>query len=78
MPEQVFQGVGRAGVILANTALCYFFLPVDHSGTAWELDDAMAAQCGYAVTYTTWRNIEFRASALSCHSHLEVSLLQTF
>lgn len=54
------------------------FLPVDHSGTAWELDDAMAAQCGYAVTYTTWRNIEFRASALSCHSHLEVSLLQTF
>ncbi|XP_066036066.1 zona pellucida sperm-binding protein 2-like isoform X5 [Chamaea fasciata] len=44
---------------------------IDHSGTAWELDEAMAAQCGYAVTYTTWRNIEFRASALSCHSHLE-------
>ncbi|NXR33219.1 ZP2 protein, partial [Zosterops hypoxanthus] len=44
---------------------------IDHSGTAWELDDAMAAQCGYAVTYTTWRKIEFRASALSCHSHLE-------
>ncbi|NWZ44562.1 ZP2 protein, partial [Brachypodius atriceps] len=44
---------------------------IDQSGTAWELDEAMAAQCGYAVTYTTWRSIEFRASALSCHSHLE-------
>ncbi|NXK61825.1 ZP2 protein, partial [Sylvietta virens] len=44
---------------------------VDQSGTAWELDGAMAAQCGYTVTYTTRRIIEFRASALSCHSHLE-------
>ncbi|KAM4903276.1 uncharacterized protein FYW23_001133 [Sylvia borin] len=43
----------------------------DQSGTAWELDEAMAAQCGYTVTYSTWRSIEFRASALSCHSHLE-------
>ncbi|XP_059699295.1 uncharacterized protein LOC132325735 [Haemorhous mexicanus] len=44
---------------------------VDQSGTAWELDEAMAAQCGYAVTYTTCRSIQLRASALSCHSHLE-------
>ncbi|NXL81275.1 ZP2 protein, partial [Leptocoma aspasia] len=44
---------------------------VDQSGTAWELDEAMAAQCGYTVTYTTWRSIEFHASALSCHSHFE-------
>ncbi|NWT50038.1 ZP2 protein, partial [Erythrocercus mccallii] len=44
---------------------------IDQSGTAWELDEAMAAQCGYTVTYSTWRSIEFRASALSCHSHLE-------
>ncbi|XP_014750397.1 PREDICTED: uncharacterized protein LOC106865064 [Sturnus vulgaris] len=44
---------------------------VDRSGTAWELDEAMAAQCGYTVTYTTWRGIELHASALSCHSHLE-------
>ncbi|NXU21571.1 ZP2 protein, partial [Pardalotus punctatus] len=44
---------------------------VDHSGTAWELDAAMAAQCGYTVTYSTSSSIEFRASALSCHSHLE-------
>ncbi|NWX57840.1 ZP2 protein, partial [Promerops cafer] len=44
---------------------------IDQSGTAWELDEAMAAQCGYTVTHTTWRSIEFRASALSCHSHLE-------
>ncbi|XP_066170857.1 zona pellucida sperm-binding protein 2-like isoform X1 [Sylvia atricapilla] len=44
---------------------------IDQSGTAWELDEAMAAQCGYTVTYRIWRSIEFRASALSCHSHLE-------
>ncbi|NXB71988.1 ZP2 protein, partial [Donacobius atricapilla] len=44
---------------------------IDQSGTAWELDEAMAAQCGYTVTYTTWRSIEFHASALSCHSLLE-------
>ncbi|NWV28323.1 ZP2 protein, partial [Origma solitaria] len=44
---------------------------VDRSGIAWELDEAMAAQCGYAVTYSSWSSIEFRASALSCHSHLE-------
>ncbi|XP_063248009.1 uncharacterized protein LOC134547826 [Prinia subflava] len=44
---------------------------IDQSGTAWELDEAMAAQCGYTVTHTTRRSIEFRASALSCHSHLE-------
>ncbi|NXB22492.1 ZP2 protein, partial [Rhagologus leucostigma] len=44
---------------------------IDQSGTAWELNEAMAAQCGYRVTYSTWSSIEFRASALSCHSHLE-------
>ncbi|NXN85296.1 ZP2 protein, partial [Bombycilla garrulus] len=50
----------------------YFsFFVVDQSGTAWELDEAMSAQCGYTVTYTTWRSIELSASALSCHSHLE-------
>lgn len=54
------------------------YLPADQSGTAWELREAMAAQCGYSVTYSTWRSIDIHASALSCHSHLEVSLLQTF
>ncbi|NXP68401.1 ZP2 protein, partial [Chloropsis cyanopogon] len=44
---------------------------VDQSGTAWVFDEAMAAQCGYTVTYTTRRSIQFRASAFSCHSHLE-------
>ncbi|NXQ63008.1 ZP2 protein, partial [Anthoscopus minutus] len=44
---------------------------VDWSGTAWELDEAMAAQCGYTVTYTISGSIEFHAAALSCHSHLE-------
>ncbi|NXY08685.1 ZP2 protein, partial [Pteruthius melanotis] len=44
---------------------------VDQSGTAWELTEAMAAQCGYRVSQSTWSNIEFHASALSCHSHLE-------
>ncbi|XP_054036142.1 uncharacterized protein LOC104308314 [Dryobates pubescens] len=47
------------------------FSVVDQSGIAWELDEAMASQCGYTVTYSNWNNIEFRASALSCHSHLE-------
>uniref|UniRef100_A0A8B9I7Y0 ZP domain-containing protein n=1 Tax=Anser brachyrhynchus TaxID=132585 RepID=A0A8B9I7Y0_9AVES len=44
---------------------------VDQSGIAWELDEALASQCGYTVTYSNWNNIEFRASALSCHSHVE-------
>ncbi|KAM6082337.1 uncharacterized protein VSU04_002694 [Chlamydotis macqueenii] len=47
------------------------FSVVDESGIAWELDEAMASQCGYTVTYSNWNNVEFRASALSCHSHLE-------
>ncbi|XP_074789607.1 uncharacterized protein LOC141974164 [Athene noctua] len=47
------------------------FSVVDRSGIAWELDEAMASQCGYTVTYSNWSDIEFRASALSCHSHLE-------
>ncbi|KFP69980.1 Zona pellucida sperm-binding protein 2, partial [Acanthisitta chloris] len=47
------------------------FSVVDQSGIAWELDEAMAAQCGYTVTYSNWSTMEFRASALSCHSHLE-------
>ncbi|NWI91730.1 ZP2 protein, partial [Pitta sordida] len=47
------------------------FSVVDQSGIAWELNEAMAAQCGYTVTYSSWSNIEFRASAASCHSYLE-------
>ncbi|XP_071403892.1 uncharacterized protein [Pithys albifrons albifrons] len=47
------------------------FSVVDQFGIAWELDEAMAAQCGYTVTYSSWSSIEIRASALSCHSHLE-------
>ncbi|NWY54777.1 ZP2 protein, partial [Chionis minor] len=47
------------------------FSVVDQSGIAWELDEAMASQCGYTVTYSNWSHIEFRASALSCHSRLE-------
>ncbi|GAB0185543.1 hypothetical protein GRJ2_001019600 [Grus japonensis] len=47
------------------------FSVVDQSGIAWELDETMASQCGYTVTYSNRSNIEFRASALSCHSHLE-------
>ncbi|NXF05776.1 ZP2 protein, partial [Smithornis capensis] len=47
------------------------FSVVDQSGIAWELNEAMAAQCGYTVTYSSWSSIEFRASAVSCHSHLE-------
>ncbi|NXO29293.1 ZP2 protein, partial [Cisticola juncidis] len=44
---------------------------IDQSGTTRELDEALAAQCGYTITHTTRRSIELRASALSCHSHLE-------
>ncbi|NXK91426.1 ZP2 protein, partial [Formicarius rufipectus] len=47
------------------------FSVVDESGIAWELDEAMAAQCGYTVTHSSWSSIEFHASAASCHSHLE-------
>ncbi|NXT51374.1 ZP2 protein, partial [Pluvianellus socialis] len=50
------------------------FSVVDQSGIAWELDEARASQCGYTVTYRNWSHIEFRASALSCHSHLEKDL----
>ncbi|NWW81144.1 ZP2 protein, partial [Climacteris rufus] len=44
---------------------------VDGSGTAWELDEAMAAQCGYTVIYSSWGSIKFHASAASCHSQLK-------
>ncbi|NXA09995.1 ZP2 protein, partial [Sapayoa aenigma] len=47
------------------------FFVVDQSGIAWELNEAMAVQCGYRVTYRSWSSIEFRASAASCHSYLE-------
>ncbi|XP_030347032.1 uncharacterized protein LOC115610107 [Strigops habroptila] len=47
------------------------FSVVDQYGIAWELDEDMASQCGYTVTYSNWSKIEFRASALSCHSRLE-------
>ncbi|NXG74889.1 ZP2 protein, partial [Baryphthengus martii] len=43
----------------------------DQSGIAWELDEALASQCGYTVIYSHWSNIEFHASALSCYSRLE-------
>ncbi|NWU88436.1 ZP2 protein, partial [Upupa epops] len=46
------------------------FSVIDQFGITWELDEAMASQCGYTVTYN-WNTIEFHASALSCHSHLE-------
>ncbi|NWI70166.1 ZP2 protein, partial [Todus mexicanus] len=47
------------------------FSVVDRSGVAWELDEAMASQCGYTIFYSNWSSIEFHASALSCHSYLE-------
>ncbi|XP_062429099.1 uncharacterized protein LOC134138924 [Rhea pennata] len=47
------------------------FSVVDQFGTAWEIDEAMASQCGYTITYSYWGNTEFRASALSCHSQSE-------
>ncbi|NXA51539.1 ZP2 protein, partial [Nothocercus julius] len=47
------------------------FSAVDRFGTAWEIDETMASQCGYTVTYNYWGNAEFRASALSCHSQSE-------
>ncbi|NWI32196.1 ZP2 protein, partial [Sula dactylatra] len=47
------------------------FSVVDESGIAWELDEAMASQCGYTVTYSNRSNVEFHASALSCHSRLK-------
>ncbi|XP_052561415.1 zona pellucida sperm-binding protein 2-like isoform X2 [Tympanuchus pallidicinctus] len=47
------------------------FSAVDRSGITWELDEALASQCGYTITYSSRNSIVFRASALSCHSHLE-------
>ncbi|NXL92474.1 ZP2 protein, partial [Alectura lathami] len=47
------------------------FSAIDKSGIAWELDEDLASQCGYTVTYSGWSTVEFHASALSCHSRLE-------
>ncbi|OXB59614.1 hypothetical protein ASZ78_015931, partial [Callipepla squamata] len=41
------------------------------SGIVWELDEALASQCGYTITYSSRNSLVFRASALSCHSHLD-------
>ncbi|XP_075779564.1 uncharacterized protein LOC102446806 [Pelodiscus sinensis] len=47
------------------------FAAVDQFGIAQEIDETLAAQCGYTIEYNYWGNIEFRASILSCHTHIE-------
>ncbi|XP_014457086.1 uncharacterized protein LOC102558415 [Alligator mississippiensis] len=47
------------------------FAAVDQFGTIWEIDEALASQCGYTIVYYYWGTIEFRASILSCYSHIE-------
>ncbi|XP_074845247.1 uncharacterized protein LOC142010733 [Carettochelys insculpta] len=47
------------------------FAAVDQFGTAQEIDETLAAQCGYTIKYNRWGNIEFRASILSCYTHIE-------
>ncbi|TFK14209.1 Zona pellucida sperm-binding protein 2 [Platysternon megacephalum] len=47
------------------------FAAVDQFGTAQEIDETLAAQCGYTIEYNYWGNIEFRASIISCYTHIE-------
>ncbi|XP_048702202.2 uncharacterized protein LOC125634907 [Caretta caretta] len=47
------------------------FAAVDQFGTAQEIDGTLAAQCGYTIEYNYWGNIEFRASIISCYTHIE-------
>ncbi|XP_044864561.1 zona pellucida sperm-binding protein 2-like isoform X1 [Mauremys mutica] len=47
------------------------FAVVDQFGTAQEIDETLAAQCGYTIEYNYWGNIEFRASIISCYTHIE-------
>ncbi|XP_075450959.1 uncharacterized protein LOC142492168 isoform X2 [Ascaphus truei] len=44
------------------------FSAIDQFGRAFEINDALATQCGYTISHDFWGNIDFRASLLSCYT----------
>uniref|UniRef100_A0A8C5M2L0 ZP domain-containing protein n=1 Tax=Leptobrachium leishanense TaxID=445787 RepID=A0A8C5M2L0_9ANUR len=47
------------------------FSAVDQYGRAFLIDNQLALRCGYSLTYDGWRNIDFRASLLSCYTQIK-------
>ncbi|XP_063298206.1 uncharacterized protein LOC134586555 [Pelobates fuscus] len=46
------------------------FSAIDEFGRAFLIDNQLASQCGYSISYDAWGNIEFRASLLSCYTQI--------
>nr|AAI69766.1 Egg envelope component ZPAX [Xenopus laevis]AAI69768.1 Egg envelope component ZPAX [Xenopus laevis] len=46
------------------------FAAIDQYGSAYEIGDQLAVQCGYRTSSDFWGNVTFRASLMSCYTQI--------